>query len=171
MEEPKEPRHLGVLRVLATVLLIIGIVLIVLGVGVVRQSSNFGGSRPTPALFVPGIFAAFFSIPCFVIGFSAKIGKMHMEKIKYMQELNKETMTDIASNSMEQIKYIQEKNKETMTDIVSNTADIASEGITKTTRAVKKGLKDDENATKFCKHCGEKIDADSRFCKRCGEEL
>lgn len=148
MEEPKEPRHLGVLRVLATVLLIIGIVLIVLGVGVVRQSSNFGGSRPTPALFVPGIFAAFFSIPCFVIGFSAKIGKMHMEKIKYMQELNKETMTDIASNS----------------------ADIAGEGITKVTKAVKKGLSADEKK-RYCMHCGEEIDADSRFCKRCGEEL
>lgn len=146
---PKEPKHLIILRTLGFVLLISGVILIVLGFAVVRKYDPvFDRTSPTPALFVPGIFAAFFSIPCLIIGFSAKISKMQMDTAK----------------------YIQEKNKETMTDIVSNTADIASEGITKTTRAVKKGLKDDENATKFCKHCGEKIDIDSKFCKKCGEE-
>ena len=143
----KEPKHLVVLRVLGFILLIIGIFLIVLGFGVIRESRSFGGSRPTPAIFVPGIFAAFFSIPCLIIGFSAKISKMQMDTAK----------------------YIQEKNKETMTDIASNTAEITSDGIIKVTRAVKKGLGDQAD-TKFCKHCGVKIDMDSKFCKKCGKE-
>ncbi len=36
-------------------------------------------------------------------------------------------------------------------------------------KGVKEGLADD-NAV-FCKHCGEKIDADSTFCKKCGKQL
>ena len=49
---------------------------------------------------------------------------------------------------------IQSENKDTMKNMAS------------TTKAIKDGIKD----TKFCKHCGTKIDNDSKFCKNCGKE-
>lgn len=30
---------------------------------------------------------------------------------------------------------------------------------------------DNTNATKFCKHCGEKIDADCIICPKCGKQV
>ena len=64
-------------------------------------------------------------------------------------------------------RYIQQQNKDDLKDIVDTTADIASDGITKTTKAIKKGL----SANKiYCKHCGAQIDADSKFCNQCGEK-
>lgn len=67
--------------------------------------------------------------------------------------------------SIKTTKYLQEEHKEDLTDIANTSADISSEAVTKTTKAVKKGLKD----TMYCKHCGEQIDADSKFCKSCGK--
>ena len=63
-------------------------------------------------------------------------------------------------------KYIQEDNKEDLKDIASTEAEIKEAAITRTAKAVKKGFVD----TKFCKHCGEEIDADSKFCSKCGKE-
>ena len=63
-------------------------------------------------------------------------------------------------------KEIQIQHKEDLTSIANKSADISSEAITKTTRAIKKGIKD----TKFCKHCGAEIDSDSTFCKSCGKK-
>ena len=73
---------------------------------------------------------------------------------------------EIAKLKTKTAKYIQEENKDDLTDIASNTADITSDAITKTTKAIKKGIND----TMFCKHCGSEIDADSKFCKKCGKE-
>ena len=53
-----------------------------------------------------------------------------------------------------------------LTDIADTGADIASGAIKKTVKAIKEGLKD----TKFCKHCGAEIDANSVFCNKCGKE-
>lgn len=74
--------------------------------------------------------------------------------------------TEIAKLHTRTTKYIQEENKQDLTDIASTTADIASDAITTTTKSIKKGLKD----TKFCKHCGKEIDKDSKFCSECGKE-
>ena len=73
---------------------------------------------------------------------------------------------EIAKMSTKSAKYIQQENKEDFRDIANSAADIASEAITKTTTAIKKGLEDKI----FCKHCGEKIDSDSKFCSKCGKE-
>ena len=73
---------------------------------------------------------------------------------------------EITKMSTKSVKYIQQENKEDFKDIASNAADIASEAITKTTTAIKTGLDDKI----FCKHCGEKIDSDSKFCNKCGKE-
>ena len=73
---------------------------------------------------------------------------------------------EITKASTQSIKYIQQENKEDLKDIASNAAEIASEAITKTATAIKTGLDD----KMFCKHCGEKIDSDSKFCNKCGKE-
>ena len=73
---------------------------------------------------------------------------------------------EITKASTQSIKYIQQENKEDLKDIASTAAEIASEAITKTATAIKTGLDD----KMFCKHCGEKIDSDSKFCNKCGKE-
>ena len=97
--------------------------------------------------FIGGLmatFGLFIGVSCLVMGFRPEITKM----------------------SAKSIKYIQQENKEDLKDIISTTADIASEAVTKTTTAIKQGIED----TIFCKHCGAKIDFDSKFCKKCGKE-
>lgn len=73
---------------------------------------------------------------------------------------------EITKASTQSIKYIQQENKEDFKDIASNAVEITSEAITKTATAIKTGLDD----KMFCKHCGEKIDSDSKFCNKCGKE-
>ena len=71
---------------------------------------------------------------------------------------------EISKVSTETVKYIQEENKEDLQDIMTTKAEIAAEAVTITANAVKDGL---QNSI-YCKHCGEKIDADSIFCRYCG---
>jgi phosphate/sulfate permease len=66
-------------------------------------------------------------------------------------------------------KYIQKENQNDLKEIVNTTADIAKDAVTTTTKAVAHGITNEE--TMFCKHCGAKIDVDSKFCKSCGKEL
>lgn len=73
---------------------------------------------------------------------------------------------EITKASTKSIKYIQQENKEDLKDIASTAVEITSEAITKTATAIKTGLDD----KMFCKHCGEKIDSDSKFCNKCGKE-
>ena len=142
MSKLKEPKHFLTFRIIGFCLLIVGIILIVLGCVVFR--TPFGhGTKENFALLVPGMFLSVFCIPCLFIGFATKINKMQIESAKYMQQSNKDDLTDIANTS----------------------ADISSEAISKSAKAIKSGL----NETKFCKHCGAKIDIDSKFCKDCGK--
>jgi hypothetical protein len=73
---------------------------------------------------------------------------------------------EIAKARTKTIRYIQEENKDDLSAIATNTAQITSDAVTITAHAVKDGIKE----TKFCKHCGEKIDKDSKFCASCGKE-
>lgn len=135
-----KPKHFIIFKIIGLIgiiLAIIGFVLTFVGFGDF-ESNNFmiGGFLTTFGLFV--------GIPCLIIGFRPEITKM----------------------SAKSAKYIQQENKEEFRDIASNTAEIASEAITKTTTAIKKGLDDKI----FCKYCGEKIDSDSKFCNKCGKE-
>jgi len=135
-----KPKHFIILKIIGLIgiiLAIIGFVLTFVGFGDF-ESNNFmiGGFLTT--------FGMFIGISCLIIGFRPEITKM----------------------SAKSAKYIQQENKEDFRDIASNTAEIASEAITKTTTAIKKGLDDKI----FCKYCGEKIDSDSKFCNKCGKE-
>jgi len=135
-----KPKHFIIFKIIGLIgiiLAIIGFVLTFVGFGDF-ESNNFmiGGFLTT--------FGMFIGISCLIIGFRPEITKM----------------------SAKSAKYIQQENKEDFRDIASNTAEIASEAITKTTTAIKKGLDDKI----FCKYCGEKIDSDSKFCNKCGKE-
>ena len=135
-----KPKHFIIFKIIGLIgiiLAIIGFVLTFVGFGDF-ESNNFmiGGFMAT--------FGMLIGIPCLIMGFRPEITKM----------------------SAKSAKYIQQENKEDFRYIASNTADIASEAITKTTTAIKKGLEDKI----FCKHCGEKIDSDSKFCNKCGKE-
>ena len=144
MSEIKEPKHLKVLRTVGFILIAVGVLLIILGCFVFREDWGNGDTVANAALFVPGIFIAFASLPCIFIGFSAKIMKMQIESAKYIQQSNQQDLQDIANTS----------------------ADISSEPFAK----IAKSIADATSETKFCKHCGTVIDYDSRFCKNCGEE-
>lgn len=143
MEKVQEPKHLKVLRVLGFLFLVVGIVLIVLGAVVFRE--DFAGDTiPNFKIMIPGIMLTFISISLLFMGFSARIQKLMIKQARYMQDQNKETLSDMASAQ----------------------ADIGSEAITKVAKSVKEGLEDH----KFCKYCGAEIDADSKFCPYCGKE-
>ena len=73
---------------------------------------------------------------------------------------------EMAKASTKTLKYIQEENKEDLTAIANNNAEIMRDAISTTASAIADGVK----KTMFCKHCGAKIDADSKFCSSCGKE-
>ena len=113
---------------------IVGIILVAVGFGSNGETFMLGGVMTCVGFFV--------GVSCLFSGFRPEITKL-------MTKTNR---------------YIQEENKEDLTEMASTGADIASDAITKVTRAVKEGLEE----SMFCKHCGAKIDADSNFCNRCG---
>lgn len=143
----KEPKHFLVMRVLGFLLLAIGIVLIILACTVFSAhpfNDTFFPKEPNFAALAVGIFSIVISLVLIVNGFAPKFAKLNAKGARYIQQETKEDTKEIASTG----------------------ADISSEAVTKTAKAIKKGIKD----TKFCKHCGAEIDADSAFCKDCGKK-
>ena len=136
----KKPKHLIVLKILGVVFACVGvagIVLTVLGFG--NFDNNYfviGGPMTCIGLFLAFVFI--------FTGFSPEIAKLSTKTSKYIQEENKQDLTDIATTK----------------------ADISGEAITKVSKSIKKGFKN----TKYCKYCGAEIDADSSFCKECGKK-
>lgn len=136
----KKPKHLIVLKIFGVVFACVGvagIVLTVLGFG--NFDNNYfviGGPMACIGLFL--------AVVCLVFGFSPEIAKLSTKTSKYIQEENKQDLTDIATTK----------------------ADISGEAITKVSKSIKKGFKN----TKYCKYCGAEIDADSSFCKECGKK-
>ena len=73
------------------------------------------------------------------------------------------------SRQIKVTKYMLDESKDDIRDISTNMADATKDGIETTVRAIKKGIVDDEEDI-YCKHCGSRIDKDSKFCKSCGKE-
>lgn len=73
------------------------------------------------------------------------------------------------SKQIKAAKYMMDESKDDIENISTNMADASKTGIEITTRAIKKGFTEDEKI--FCKHCGNKIDSESKFCKICGKDL
>lgn len=151
-----KPKHFLVFKILSGVFLAVTII------GAILAFQGFG-NFDTNNFMTGGFmfcFGAFATAVCASIGFRPEIAKMGVRSAKYMQQQNKEDLKDIASTS----------------------ADITEDAVKKTAKSWKEGFADENNevevgsekevfvGTMYCKHCGAKIDADSRFCKVCGKE-
>ncbi len=139
----KAPVHFLICKILGFLALVGGITLIVLA------CTAF--SEPFMDTFQPNIIALMIgstlsmcSVVLLFVGFIPQFKKIAVKSAKYMQQQNAGDLKDIASTS----------------------ANISSDAVTTTARAVKEGLKD----TKYCSHCGAEIDRDSAFCKECGQK-
>ncbi len=120
------------------------------------------------------ILVAFVGMALMMV-FSSKVrSKMfgrQMEISKSLLEDNKENFKDLARVGAQMQKEILEENEDVLKEVSSKSADIESVGIEKKAAAFKRGLTGEgEKETKFCKHCGAKIEADSIFCKECGKK-
>ena len=129
------------------ILKIVGFVgVAVLIAGIVLAMNGFGDFESNN--FMIGTFLAVIGVAiagtCLTSGFGPEIAKARAKTIRYIQEENKDDLSAIATN-----------NEQFTSDAVKTTVGAAKEGI---------------KETKFCKHCGEKIDKDSKFCSSCGKE-
>ena len=140
MNNNNKPKHFIVFKIIG----FLGIILAIIGFALTVDGFDDFESNNFMIGALMSSFGFFIGISGLMIGFRPEITKMSTKSVKYIQKENKEDFKDIASNA----------------------ADIASEAITKTTTAIKRGLDDKI----FCKHCGEKIDSDSKFCNKCGKE-
>lgn len=146
--QAKKPKIFLVLKILASVLIVAGIVLIIIGATMNNpdmSSSGWFDAQSSRNGFIFGgvgvlIVGIFLLLTAFVPSF---------------QKINIKTK-----------KYIIDQNKEDLQDISSQTADIVSPAVTKVTKAVKDGVEQ----SKFCKDCGAKIDEDAKFCPFCGKK-
>lgn len=76
-------------------------------------------------------------------------------------------------------KYVIDKNKEELKGISQQSGEISALGAKEVAKSVTEGVieevksgsfADQSEKQIFCKHCGQKIDADSKFCSHCGKE-
>ena len=136
----KKPIHFLVLKIVGFACLcvaICGIVLIVKGFDDFESNNFLIGSMMFP-------FALIATIACLIFGFSPEIAKLKAKSAKYIQEENKKDLTDIATNS----------------------AEIMSDAVSTTTKAVVKEVE----KTAVCKNCGVPLEEGSVFCNKCGEK-
>ena len=92
---------------------------------------------------------------------------------KYMLDDAKEdlkSMGTTAGNVGVNIKKnILDENEDTLKDMAKREANINKEYIEVTAKAIKEGLS--SNNKVYCKHCGKKIDEESKYCMYCGKKL
>ena len=139
--ENKKPRHYLILKIVGFVFIavaIAGIVLTITGFGDFENNNFMIGGFMT-------CFGLFAGITCLMFGFSPEMSRLATKSAKYIQQQNKDDLTDISNTN----------------------AEIASGAVVKTAKAVKEGLKEEN---KFCTHCGERIPNDAKFCSKCGEK-
>ena len=136
----KKPLSFLILRIIGICCLaiaLLGIVLVIIGFDDFETNHFMIGSF----LATFGLFAG---ITCTLAGFRPEISK----------------------TSIRTQKYIQNENKEYLTDIANTAAEINANAVTSISRAAAQGFTQEN--TVFCKECGAKIDADSKFCRYCG---
>ena len=106
------------------------------------------------------VVIAFIAIPICFYSFSPKIIRKSLKK---MMPVQKELMSDM----LDMKKEILTEKEEDLKYVADKQANISKDAITTTTRAIKEGFIDNMI---YCRHCGAKIDADSKFCKKCGKQ-
>ena len=81
-------------------------------------------------------------------------------------------------------KYVVNENKDDLSQLADTNADISQNAAKKLAKRAREGWDEAEEEqsneiiskykksakTIYCKHCGQKIDEDSRFCKYCGKQ-
>ena len=95
--------------------------------------------------------------------------KNNIKSVNSMLSGSEGSLESLTESMIKMKKNIIEKNEEDLKELSRKSAEIQSDGVEITARAIKKGLTTDEGI--FCKYCGKKIDADSQHCKYCGKEL
>ena len=173
-EKAKLPKIFLVLRFVALGLFITGVTLIVLACTAFATYDDFFGLEPALGILLPGIVCVFFAIPCTIIGFMPSINKVAIKTSKYIQESNREDLTDLMSTGMgigiDATSQAINENEDDLRTIADKGADIMSGPIETISRSVGRGFSEGFATadTMFCKHCGATIDRDSKFCSECG---
>lgn len=139
-DKNQKPKHLFAFKVIGFIgigVAIIGFIMLISGFRSFEPTSFMLGGFMTSI----GMFAGFLGL---TFGFRPEIIKLSTKTAKYVQEENKEDLTDMADTG----------------------AEIISGAVKKVASSVSDGMR----KSKFCKHCGAKIDEDSRYCSQCGKE-
>lgn len=144
-EKIKEPKLFLALRIIGLSSIVIGVILVILGT-VLKKPTGWGDTTTSYfELRASGLFIlVLLGFGATAFGFMPKISKFQAK-------------TD---------RYIQQETKSVRKDIATTNAEINEEGVKKAAKAIKEGLTEEI----YCKHCGKKIESDSKFCKYCGKE-
>ena len=145
-------------KIAGTIIMVIGICLVIAAIATLISSSKmdiphmsdpnwFEDSTAQMDREMTGIFMLMFGIFITVAGFN----------VRFIIGNKRSIMAYQTQQAMPIVKEGFEK--------MSPTLETAAKEIAK---GVKEGMADGE--TMFCKHCGTKIDADSKFCSECGKE-
>lgn len=122
-------------------------------------------------LFIVPVFAIGIIIFTFAMFLSPKLrGKMmakQMQSLKHMVNATQDDMAELSSAMVKTSKKIIDNNEEDLKHISRKKAEINSEALETTARAIKKGFTEEKI---YCKYCGTSIDKDSVFCKNCGQK-
>lgn len=146
--------------------------------------SIFNGMLIFHAIFF--IFVLCFILYIFSVIFSKKgrsrfVGKQ-LDMQRQILKDNKDVIQDIKEMggeiNIQSERNIMEENEEALRYTSSLKADIEADAIRKKAKAFKEGFGDVNlggtstytKPQKYCKYCGEKIDADSVYCNKCGEK-
>jgi len=127
-------------------------------------------------IFLISIFLfVFIAINMFSSKSRAKMMSKQVQAMKHMVDYSKDDLEDMMTSlggiTANVQNNIVNQNEDVLRNVASKTADINKDAIETTVGAIKRGWDTPNGAiTIYCKHCGEKIDADSVFCKSCGKK-
>lgn len=103
----------------------------------------------------------------------SKILSNQFKTLRNSTDMSKEDIEAMLKNlsdaSISSRKKIYEEKEDDLKDIADANARINKDAVRETSSAIKEGFMNDDKI--YCKHCGSKIDSDSKFCKSCGMEL
>ena len=144
---------LKIVGILFLALSVYAVVLLVRGFGDFESNKFMIGTFLLPVSFGVGM-------SCLFMGFRPEISKLSVKTARYIQEENREDLTAVATGGAEIV-----------SGAVSTIATAASDAIARATaQTQEQPHPQPPEQTMYCKHCGAKIDADSKFCKVCGKE-
>ena len=158
----EKPKHLKIMMFISLIAGVIALTLIIVGL-----TTEIGF-----IMVVPGMFCLFVAVACGMYALLPSIQKMMIKNQKYVQEANREDITDLMSTGLgigiDATSNAIDENEDDLRNIADKGASIMSGPMTTMSRSIARGIKEGARDTKFCKHCGSEIDRDSKFCSECG---